>query len=60
MTTPYADGNVSDARAGRETARALLAQLEGMVMFAKLHDDPAILDGIWTHVLVLLDAPQRR
>jgi len=53
-----ADGSINDARAGRETARALLAQLEGMVMFAKLHDDPAILKGVWTQVLVLLGDPQ--
>ncbi|HEU4946953.1 MAG TPA: TetR family transcriptional regulator C-terminal domain-containing protein [Kribbella sp.] len=40
----------------REAARALVAQLEGMVLFAKLLDDPAQLDQLWSHSLALLGA----
>ncbi|GAA1079536.1 MULTISPECIES: TetR/AcrR family transcriptional regulator [Kitasatospora] len=32
------------------TARAVVAQLEGAVLFAKLADDPARLDGLWPAV----------
>ena len=40
----------------REAARALVAQLEGMVLFAKLLNDPAQLDQMWSHSLALLGA----
>lgn len=40
----------------REAARALVAQLEGMVLYAKLLDDPAQLDQLWSHSLALLGA----
>jgi TetR/AcrR family transcriptional repressor of nem operon len=39
-----------------EAARALVAQLEGMVLFAKLLNDPAQLDQMWSHSLALLGA----
>lgn len=37
-------------------ARALLAQLEGMVMFAKLANDPAVLDALWATARPLVGA----
>ncbi|MFI6900689.1 TetR/AcrR family transcriptional regulator [Nonomuraea sp. NPDC050394] len=37
-----------------ETARAMVAQLEGMVLFAKLGNDPSLLDGVWTQARLLL------
>ena len=40
----------------REAARALVAQLEGMVLFAKLLNDPAQLGQMWSHSLALLGA----
>ncbi|CRK55925.1 Transcriptional regulator, TetR family [Alloactinosynnema sp. L-07] len=40
----------------QETARAVLAQLEGMVLFAKLANDPALLDRLWPNTMLLLGA----
>jgi TetR/AcrR family transcriptional repressor of nem operon len=42
----------------REAARSLVAQLEGMVLFAKLMNDPGQLDQLWTHTLALLGVKQ--
>ena len=36
------------------TARAVLAQLEGLVLFAKLTNDPLVFDDLWPQVLRLL------
>ncbi|MEU4106529.1 TetR/AcrR family transcriptional regulator [Streptomyces tanashiensis] len=55
---------VAEARARGEigvadpgaTARALVAQLEGRVLFAKLYDDPGRLDALWADSLALLGA----
>lgn len=44
------------ASADRESARAAVAQLEGQVLFAKVTDDPAVLDGLWPQVARLLGA----
>ncbi len=41
--------------ADRATARALVAQLEGMVLFAKLGNDPAVLDDLWSQAKLLLN-----
>ncbi|MGD8165740.1 TetR/AcrR family transcriptional regulator [Herbiconiux sp. P16] len=41
----------------RETARAIVAQLEGLVLFAKLFNDPAQLDRLWQNSLALLASP---
>jgi TetR/AcrR family transcriptional repressor of nem operon len=41
----------------RDAARAVVAQLEGMVLFAKLLNDPAQLDQMWSHSLALLGVP---
>jgi TetR/AcrR family transcriptional repressor of nem operon len=44
-------------RATPAVARSLLAQLEGMVLFAKVGNDPAVLDGLWPQVALLLAHP---
>ena len=56
LTAAAAEGSIDPARAGAVTARALLAQLEGMVLFAKVANDPAVLDTLWPHALHLLAA----
>ncbi|MEU4067428.1 TetR/AcrR family transcriptional regulator [Streptomyces wedmorensis] len=48
-------GEVTVADAGA-AARALVAQLEGQVLFAKLYDDPGRLDVLWADSLALLGA----
>ncbi|MBB1246056.1 TetR family transcriptional regulator C-terminal domain-containing protein, partial [Streptomyces durbertensis] len=47
-------GAVPAERATPETARAVIAQLEGLVLFAKLKNDPSVLDGLWPHTLLLV------
>ncbi|MCX4584289.1 TetR/AcrR family transcriptional regulator [Streptomyces sp. NBC_01481] len=47
-------GTIPAQAATRATARAVLAQLEGMVMFAKLANDPSVLDGLWAQTSRLL------
>ncbi len=49
-----AENAIPRDRADRATARALIAQLEGMVLFAKLDNDPAVLDDLWAQVKRLL------
>jgi TetR/AcrR family transcriptional regulator, transcriptional repressor for nem operon len=49
-----ADGTIPVDRASRTTARAVVAQLEGMVMFAKLANDPDLLDDLWPQIALLL------
>lgn len=44
---------VADAH---EAARALVAQLEGQVLFAKLYDDVGRVDVLWANSLALLGA----
>ncbi|MDR6980404.1 TetR/AcrR family transcriptional repressor of nem operon [Streptomyces sp. 3330] len=48
---------VTDTRAA---ARAVVAQLEGQVMFAKLYNDTDRLGLLWTNCLALLGAPAPR
>lgn len=48
------EGAIPAASATHEVARAVVAQLEGMVLFAKLGNDPALLGGLWTQTLRLL------
>jgi TetR/AcrR family transcriptional repressor of nem operon len=38
-------------------ARAIIAQLEGTVLFAKLLDDPEQVNQLWPNALLLLNAP---
>ncbi|NNJ06087.1 TetR/AcrR family transcriptional regulator [Streptomyces sp. PKU-MA01144] len=54
LTEAAEQGAVPAPAATRETARAVLAQLEGMVMFAKLANDPSVLDGLWAQASRLL------
>ncbi|MFI6811379.1 TetR/AcrR family transcriptional regulator [Nonomuraea sp. NPDC050328] len=51
-----AAGDIPAASAGRGTARAMVAQMEGMILFAKLNDDPALLDELWAQTARLLGA----
>lgn len=51
-----AEGAIPADRAGAEAARAVVAQLEGLVLLAKLKNDPAVLDGLWPQVRMLLGA----
>jgi TetR/AcrR family transcriptional regulator, transcriptional repressor for nem operon len=50
------EGAVDEGRVTAETARALLAQMEGQVMFAKLRNDPRLLEGWWDQARSLLVA----
>jgi TetR/AcrR family transcriptional regulator, transcriptional repressor for nem operon len=43
----------------RETARSVVAQLEGQVLFAKLYNNPARLHSLWPSCLALLGAGDR-
>ncbi len=47
------DAHVKDRA---QAARSIVAQLEGQIMFAKLHDDTEHLDTLWTNSLALLSA----
>jgi TetR/AcrR family transcriptional repressor of nem operon len=51
-----AEGSVTQEAATRESARAVVAQLEGMVLFAKMGNDPSVLDQLWPQVRRLLHA----
>lgn len=44
----------SDAR---NTARSIVAQLEGLVIFAKLFNDASHVDALWQHSSKLLGIP---
>ncbi|XVV02883.1 TetR/AcrR family transcriptional regulator [Actinosynnema sp. CA-248983] len=46
----YTTGLLPPTRATRDHARAVLAQLEGLVLFAKLDNDPQHLDTLWPQV----------
>lgn len=41
------EGSIEPSRATHEVARALLAHLEGAVLFAKVANDPDLLDRLW-------------
>ncbi len=43
----------------REAAKAIVAQIEGMVLFAKLFNDPGQLDQLWQNSMRLLGVPAR-
>ncbi|MFE0601555.1 TetR/AcrR family transcriptional regulator [Streptomyces sp. NPDC058892] len=49
-------GDIPRERADASVARAVIAHLEGLVMFAKLKNDPAVLDPLWPHTLLLVTA----
>ncbi len=50
------EGSIPAASATRGIARAVVAQMEGMVLFAKLGNDPEVLDDLWWQTLLLLRA----
>jgi TetR/AcrR family transcriptional repressor of nem operon len=37
-----------------EAARSIVAQLEGLILFAKLFNDPSQLDSLWANSMRLL------
>lgn len=51
-----AEGAMAAEDATRDVARAVVAQLEGLVLFAKMRNDPAVLDDLWPQVRRLLGA----
>ena len=52
-----AAGDVPASVASAATARSVIAQIEGSVLFARLHDDPGVLAGLPTAVGALLGVP---
>lgn len=44
----------------RETAKAIVAQIEGLVLFAKLFNDPGQLDRLWQNSMRLLGLDDMR
>lgn len=50
------DLDLADARAA---AKSIVAQLEGLILFAKLFNDPAQLDSMWANSLRLLGLKER-
>ena len=50
------EGTVAKEIATHDTAQAILAQLEGLVLFAKLRNDPSVMNGLWKQVCQLIQA----
>jgi TetR/AcrR family transcriptional repressor of nem operon len=50
------DSGQVPTRDARDAAKSIVAQLEGLVLFAKLFNDPAQLDRLWENSLSLLGA----
>jgi TetR/AcrR family transcriptional repressor of nem operon len=53
-----AEGSIPSSSASPAIARSVVAQMEGMVLFAKLGNDPDVLDDLWSQTLRLLRAPE--
>lgn len=51
------EGGELSVAAPREAAKAIVAQIEGMVLFAKLFNDPGQLDQLWQSSMRLLGVP---
>ncbi|AQA23777.1 bacterial regulatory, tetR family protein [Rhodococcus sp. MTM3W5.2] len=49
-----ADGSLTPDGSSGELAAAMLAQLEGAVLFAKLRNDAGALDGLWGQLVRLM------
>lgn len=49
-----ANGEIAPESATAEIARAVVAQLEGMIIFAKLGNAPHLLVGLWPQIRLLL------
>jgi TetR/AcrR family transcriptional regulator, transcriptional repressor for nem operon len=56
LTDGVQDGSVAPPYADRGTARAVVAQIEGAVLLAKLAGDVRPLDDLWPHVRRLVGA----
>ena len=54
------EGDELVVAAPRETAKAIVAQIEGMVLFAKLFNDPGQLDRLWQNSMRLLGVDDAR
>jgi len=48
------NGRIAPSRATPEAARDLLAQVEGTVLFAKVANDPSLLDRLWPTSALML------
>lgn len=48
------NGRIAPSRATPETARDLLAQVEGTVLFAKVANDPSLMDRLWPTSALML------
>ena len=48
------NGSLNQAMASKDNARAVIAQLEGTVLLAKLYDDPSLLNTLWRQIRGLL------
>ncbi|MFE2292716.1 TetR/AcrR family transcriptional regulator [Streptomyces sp. NPDC059452] len=59
LTDAAGEGSIPAGRATTEAAQAVISQLEGAVLLAKLKNDPAVLDALWPHTLLLLQAGER-
>jgi TetR/AcrR family transcriptional regulator, transcriptional repressor for nem operon len=59
LTDGAQDGSVAPGYADQATARAVVAQIEGAVLLAKLAGDVRSLDDLWPHIrrLVAVDSP---
>jgi TetR/AcrR family transcriptional regulator, transcriptional repressor for nem operon len=59
LTDGAQDGSVAPGYADQATARAVVGQIEGAVLLAKLAGDVRSLDDLWPHVrrLVTVDSP---
>lgn len=51
-----AESSIPAASATHAIARAVVAQMEGMVLFAKLGNDPDVLSDLWSQTRLLLRA----
>ncbi|BAL87751.1 putative TetR-family transcriptional regulator [Actinoplanes missouriensis 431] len=60
LTEGAQDGSVAAEYADLATARAVVAQIEGAVLLAKLAGDTRSLDNLWPHVRRLVTVPSRR
>ncbi|TDC65948.1 TetR/AcrR family transcriptional regulator [Micromonospora sp. KC207] len=59
LTDGTQDGSIAPGYADRATARAVVSQIEGAVLLAKLSGDVKSLEVLWPHVqrLVTVDSP---
>jgi len=54
LSAAAASGSLAAEEASEDNARALIAQLEGAVLLAKLYDDPSSLSRLWRQMAGLL------